>query len=283
MSAEDHRTRVATFRALHEDPEPLVLPCAWDAASARLFESVGFPAIGTTSAGVANAAGYPDGQRAPLDAVVAATERIVDRVSVPVSADLEAGYGETADEVIENVRRVLAVGAVGLNLEDGSWPGGDPLVERTTMVSAIEGIKGLTGVLGIAPFLNARTDVYLHRVGEESDRFDRAVDRANAYRTAGADCLFVPGVEDPATIDRLVAAIDGPLNVLASHPGPPPVAELGELGVARVSVGPGPMYAAMGTLRRGAEELLEDGTYPYSGAIPYPEMQGLFVDDSDGG
>lgn len=279
MVEEEHRARAATFRALHEDSEPLVLPCAWDAASARLFESVGFPAVGTTSAGVANALGYPDGQRAPVEEVIDATGRIAGAVSVPVSADLESGYGESVAVVVDNVRAAVAAGAVGLNLEDGSWPDADPLVDPSVMGEAIAAIRKLEGG-GAAPFVNARTDVYLRRVGDEAGRFDRAVERAAAYRDAGADCLFVPGVEDPETIGRLVAAIDGPLNVLASHPGPPPVAELGELGVARVSVGPGPMYAAMGTLRRGAEELLEDGTYPYSGAIPYPEMQGLLADGS---
>lgn len=280
MNTETQQSKAIAFRDLHGEPNPLVLPCAWDAASARLFEAVGFPAVGTSSAGVANALGHADGQCAPFEAVRAATGRIADAISVPVSADLEAGYGETAAEVVDNVRSTVEAGVVGVNLEDGSWPDADPLVDRSVLVETIGGIRGVAHDLDVPVVVNARTDVFLHAVGPESTRFDRAVARANAYRAAGADCLFVPGVSDPETIGELVSAIDGPLNVLASRPEVPSVPELGRLGVRRVSVGPGPMYAAMGAVRRMGEQLLESGTYAFDGAVPYPEMQALF--DRDG-
>jgi len=269
--------RAARFLELHRGPRILLLPNAWDAASARLFEEEGFPAIGTTSAGVAYSLGFPDGQQAPFPEIVAAIERIARAVQVSVTADIESGFGESAEEVGENVRAVLEAGAVGVNLEDGREDE-DSLMPISLHSEKIRSAREAALAAGFALVVNARTDVFLDAIGDPTTRFDEAVARANAYRHAGADCLFVPGVTDAATIERLVRAIDGPLNVLAAA-ATPPISELERLGVARVSLGSGPMRATLALLRRIARELMDSGTYATltEGTIPYAETNRLFA------
>jgi len=271
------RERAARFLELHRGPRILLLPNAWDAASARLFEEEGFPAIGTTSAGVAYSLGFPDGQQAPFPEMVAAIERIARAVQVSVTADIESGFGESAEEVGENVRAVLEAGAVGVNLEDGR-EGEDSLIPISLHSEKIRSAREAALAAGFALVVNARTDVFLDAIGDPTTRFDEAVARANAYRHAGADCLFVPGVTEAATIERLVRAIDGPLNVLAAA-ATPPISELERLGVARVSLGSGPMRATLALLRRIARELMDGGTYATltEGTIPYAETNRLFA------
>jgi 2-methylisocitrate lyase-like PEP mutase family enzyme len=271
------RERAARFLELHRGPRILLLPNAWDAASARLFEEEGFPAIGTTSAGVAYSLGFPDGQQAPFPEMVAAIERIARAVQVSVTADIESGFGESAEEVGENVRAVLEAGAVGVNLEDGR-EGEDSLIPISLHSEKIRSAREAALAAGFALVVNARTDVFLDAIGDPTTRFDEAVARANAYRHAGADCLFVPGVTEAATIERLVRAIDGPLNVLAAA-ATPPISELERLGVARVSLGSGPMRATLALLRRIARELMDSGTYATltEGTIPYAETNRLFA------
>jgi len=271
------RERAARFLELHRGPRILLLPNAWDAASARLFEEEDFPAIGTTSAGVAYSLGFPDGQQAPFPEMVAAIERIARAVQVSVTADIESGFGESAEEVGENVRAVLEAGAVGVNLEDGREDE-DSLMPISLHSEKIRSAREAALAAGFALVVNARTDVFLDAIGDPTTRFDEAVARANAYRHAGADCLFVPGVTDAATIERLVRAIDGPLNVLAAA-ATPPISELERLGVARVSLGSGPMRATLALLRRIARELMDGGTYATltEGTIPYAETNRLFA------
>jgi 2-methylisocitrate lyase-like PEP mutase family enzyme len=271
------RDRAARFLALHAGPSILLLPNAWDAASARLVEEAGFPAVATTSAGVAFSLGFPDREQAPITLVLEAVGRIVRAVRVPVTADIEAGFGETAEEVARNCRAVLEAGAVGINLEDRSREPGR-LSDIAAASERIQAVKEAASRAGGALVVNARTDVFLGSIGEPGKRFDEAVRRSNAYRRAGADCLFVPGVSDEETIARLVEAIDGPLNILAVA-GTPPVSRLSSLGVARLSLGSGPMRATLGLLRRIARELVETGTYDAltSGAIPYDEANRLFT------
>jgi 2-methylisocitrate lyase-like PEP mutase family enzyme len=270
--------RAGRLLALHRGPGILVLPNAWDAASARLFEEEGFPAIATTSAGVANALGFPDGERVPFLEMVAAVKRIARAVRVPLTADIESGFGQTAQEVGENVRAVLEAGAVGVNLEDGTGVQASPLAPIVLHSERVRAAREAGTAAGIDLVINARTDVYLDAVGEPATRFDEAVRRVNAYRKAGADCLFVPGVADAETIERLVAAIDGPLNVLATA-ATPSVRELQRLGVARVSLGSAPMRASLGLLRRIARELHGTGSYDAltEGALSYSEANGLFT------
>jgi 2-methylisocitrate lyase-like PEP mutase family enzyme len=275
-TAQPERARL--FLDLHRGPRILLLANAWDAVSARLFEEEGLPAIATTSAGVAFSLGFPDGERTPFGEMVAAIERIVRAVRIPVSADIESGFGQTPKEVGENVRTVLQAGAVGVNLEDGSGNPADPLTPIPLHCERIRAAREAAASAGLAVVVNARTDVFLDSVGLPGTRFDEAVARANAYRRAGADCLFVPGVTDVSTIERLVPAIEGPVNVLAGAQSPP-LSELERLGVARVSLGSGPIRATLGLLRRITRELQDGGTYRAltEGALPYQEANDLFA------
>lgn len=260
--------KAAAFRKLHQGPRILVLPNAWDVASARIFEKAGFPAIGTSSAGVAFSLGYPDGQRISAGEMIAVVKRIAGAVSVPVTADVEAGYGDA----VATAQALVDAGAAGMNLEDVTGDGPDSLVDLAMQIRIIEKIRSTTDLV-----INARTDIYLTGIGELATRFARTVERLNAYRKAGADCLFAPSVRDRETIGKLVSVLDGPLNILAVA-GTPPAAELERLGVARVSVGSGPMRAAMGLTERIAKELLASGTYSSitEGAVTYADANRLF-------
>ncbi|MBI3401177.1 MAG: isocitrate lyase/phosphoenolpyruvate mutase family protein [Acidobacteria bacterium] len=263
------------LRALHKTPPILVLPNAWDAVSARLFEAEGFPAIATTSAGVAATLGYPDGGAVPAHEMIDAVARIARAVRVPVTADIEHAYATTPDAVADVVLRVAAAGAVGINLED-LLPGSAQLEPLGTQTSKITAVAKATRTAGVPVVINARTDVFLHEIGAPDTRLTVAVERGRAYLAAGADCVFVPGVRDRGTIAALVDGIGGPINILATA-GAPPIAELESLGVARVSVGSGPHRATMALVRDIAKELKTRGTYETftRHAIPYAEVNEL--------
>jgi 2-methylisocitrate lyase-like PEP mutase family enzyme len=212
----------AALRALHVPGDPLILPNAWDAATARVVAAAGFPAVATTSSGVAEALGYEDGEQTPVDEMLAAVARIARAVDVPVTADLEAGYGLDGGEL---ARRLLEAGAVGLNFEDtdhANHPALQPIDAQAARIAAIKAGGDLV--------LNARIDVHLRGGGTAE-----ALDRVRAYRDAGADCVYPIGVADEATIAAFVET-GVPVNVLL-RPGAPPVARLAELGVARISLG----------------------------------------------
>jgi 2-methylisocitrate lyase-like PEP mutase family enzyme len=278
MNLDIQRTKAEAFRAMHDRSRILVLPNAWDPMSARVIEEAGARAIATTSAGVAFSVGYPDGEAMPRDEMIAAIARIARVVTVPVSADIESGFAHDARDVAETVRRVIEAGAVGINLEDAIHGGPPALYDLETAIDRVRAAREAANSSGVPIVINARTDVYLLSIGEAETRFDHAVRRANAYRKAGADCLFVPRVGRPADIERIVAALDGPLNLLA-FPGIPTVAELERLGVARLSVGTWPTLAAMSTTRKIAAELLGTGTYEsmLEGAVSYPEANRLMA------
>jgi len=264
---------------MHDRSKILVLPNAWDPMSARVIEEAGARAIATTSAGVAFSVGYPDGEAMPRDEMIAAIARIARVVTVPVSADIESGFAHDAREVAETVRRVIDAGAVGINLEDAIHGGPSALYDLEAAIDRVRAAREAASSSGVPIVINARTDVFLLSIGEPDARFDHAVRRANAYREAGADSLFVPRIGRPADIERIVAALDGPLNLLA-FPGIPTVAELQRLGVARLSVGTWPTLAAMSTARKIAGELLGTGTYEsmFDGAgISYPEANRLMA------
>jgi 2-methylisocitrate lyase-like PEP mutase family enzyme len=247
------------LRKLHQGPAILVLPNAWDAATARLFEAEGFPAVATTSAGVAAALGYPDGGVVPAREMIEAVARIARAVSVPVTADIEHAYAASPSAVADVVLRVIAAGAVGINLED-IVPGAvelEPIALQTDKIATI--IKASANA-GIRVVINARTDVYLKGIGAPEARLGVAIDRGKAFLAAGADCVFVPGVCDRETIGELVRGIGGPVNILATA-GTPPVPDLEALGVARVSLGSGPMRKALAVVREVARELKHSGTY----------------------
>ena len=247
------------LRALHRTPPILVLPNAWDAASARLIESEGFRAIATTSAGVAASLGYPDGGIVPSNEMIEAVARIARAVKVPVTADIEHAYAATPNAVADVVLRVIAAGAVGINLED-CVPGATELEPLALQIDKIKSIIKAATTAGVRVVINARTDGFLRGFGAPETRLGVAIERGKAFLEAGADCVFVPGVRDAATIGALAKGIGGPLNVLAVD-GSPSIKELEALGVARVSLGSGPMRATMGLLRDIARELKSAGTY----------------------
>lgn len=265
------------FLALHHGPKPLVLPNAWDVASARIFEEAGFPAIGTTSAGIANSLGYPDGQRISRAEMLGVVRRIADAVNIPVTADMESGYGASPEEIAETARAVLAAGAVGMNLEDMSGAHPPSLADLSSQTDRISAVVEAAEKTGVPFVLNARTDIFLAALGPPETRLARTVERLNAYAAAGARCLFAPGVKDKETIAQLARAVRGPLNVLATV-GTPPVHELEALGVTRVSLGSGAMRATLSLLTRMARELRDEGTFSSmnDGAITYAETNRLF-------
>lgn len=261
------------FRSAHLGPEPLILPNAWDAASARVLVAEGYSAVATSSSGCAAVLGYPDGQHIPRGEMMMLLGRIAKTVDVPVSADVEAGY----DDPVKTALDVIAAGAIGLNLEDMAGGVLQSIEEQTKIIAAVrEAARGA----GVNLVINARTDIYLAQNGDESTRFERTVERLNAYRAAGADCLFAPGVKDGDTIGRLVKALNGPLNVLAV-PGSPSIVEMKNLGVARVSFGGGPSRLALGAVRRFMRELRAYGTFGTlaNEAIPSAELQKLLSQD----
>jgi 2-methylisocitrate lyase-like PEP mutase family enzyme len=261
--------KATALLALHAGPG-FVLPNAWDAGSARILEDVGFPAIATTSAGIAWALGLPDGGVLHRETMLEHVERIVAAVSVPVTADLEAGYGDTPHEVGETVARAAALGAVGANIEDA---GADGLFG---IDQAVERLRAARAAAPSGTFvLNARTDTYFAGVG--GDVFAETVERAVRYVDAGADCIFVPGVVEESTIRRLADAIPAPFNVVAGLASTTDAPTLFSLGVKRVSLGGSLARASLSMLERAGRELLDTGTLGFlDGAIGYAELQRRF-------
>lgn len=263
--------KAVLFRQLHRGPGVLLLPNAWDVASARIFEEAGFPAMATTSAGIAFSLGYPDGQRISREEMIARVGRIVRAVKVPVSADIEAGYGTSPEDAARTTRELIEAGAIGMNLEDASDRRDQPLLSLELAVEKIKAVRETAAQLRAPIVLNARTEVYLLPGGNSDADYAEAVRRLVAFRDAGADCVFAPGLKDAETIRRLVKDVACPLNILAVS-GTPSIAELEKLGVARVSVGSGFMRATLGLLRRAAEELKGAGTWSaLSDAMPYAD------------
>ena len=254
----------------------LVLPNAWDAGSARFFVEAGFEAVATTSAGIAFSLGYPDGERISRDEMLAAVSRITRRISVPISADMEAGYGTAPRDVAETVRRVIDAGAVGMNLEDRTE--GKHLIDFPLAVERVGAARAAADASGVPLVLNARTDAFEAPELQPTQRLPEAVRRGNAFREAGADSVFVPFVGDRDTIEAVVQQIHAPVNILGT-PNAPTLQELASLGVRRVTFGSAPMRATLGLLRRMAREWKEKGTYGTLEAygIPFADLQSLFM------
>jgi 2-methylisocitrate lyase-like PEP mutase family enzyme len=244
---------IARFRALHTPGTPLVLVNAWDAASARVIAAAGAPAVATTSAGAAWSLGSPDGDALSRDRAVGLVARIAAGLTVPVTADIESGYGVTPDDVADTVRAVLAAGAVGVNIEDADHGGPAPLRAVTDQCARLAAARAAGGA---ELFVNARVDTFLFGGGDLAE----TIDRAAAYLEAGADGVFVPGVVAPDAIEELVAKIPAPVNVMTGAGGPT-VKELAALGVARISVGSGVAEAAYSVAHRAATEAYTSGTW----------------------
>ena len=277
MSLSTLAQKAELLRGLHKGPRILILANAWDVASARIIEDLGAPAIATTSAGIAAALGYQDGEQISRNEMLEVVARIAAAVRVPVSSDFEAGYANTLEGLAESIQALVSAGAVGLNLEDVIGKSESGQVDLATQIKKIQTIREVSkAALGVQLVINARTDIYLLPIGPETTRFDRTVERLRAYRRAGADCVFAPGVKDAETIARLVKAVDAPLNILLM-PGCPSIHEMEKLGVARVSAGSGIMRSALGHTRRVARQLLQGDSYAamLDGAVPFAEVMQL--------
>jgi 2-methylisocitrate lyase-like PEP mutase family enzyme len=243
---------------MHGGDEVLVLANAWDAMSAAIIASAGARAVATTSGGISWALGRPDGQGLAREGAVAAIERIVSAVTVPVSADIEGGYGRDPDAIAATVAAVVAAGASGINLED-TLDHGTSLIDPRLQAQRIRAARNAGSDSGVAIVINARTDVYLLNPVAHEDRLAEVIARSHLYREAGADCLFVPGLFDLPTIAALVEGSPLPINIMAG-PGGATVAQLTAVGVKRVSVGTFIAQAAYALVRRAAVELFERGT-----------------------
>jgi 2-methylisocitrate lyase-like PEP mutase family enzyme len=242
--------KASALRALHVPGTPLVLPNVWDAASARAVQEAGFPAVATGSAAVARVLGYPDGEGTPVGEMMAAIARVVRAVDVPVTADVERGYGLKPAELIE---RLAATGAVGCNLED-SVPGTGELVDAGAQAEFLAEVRAAAGE-GLV--INARLDTYLR--GQSSH--EAAVERGRGYLAAGADCVYPIGLGDEDEIQALVAELGGPVNILF-RPAAPSLGRLAELGVARISFGGG-LHQAAHVYAQGLFAKVREGRSPY--------------------
>ncbi|WP_368412765.1 isocitrate lyase/phosphoenolpyruvate mutase family protein [Dongia sp.] len=258
------------FHALHHGAEILTLANAWDAGSARVIESVGAKAVATTSAGFAWSLGYPDGDALPLEELAHGVKLITRAIQIPLTVDMESGFGRDAAAVGESVARVIGAGAVGLNIEDGANP-------PELLAAKIEAIRKVAAREGVDIFVNARIDVHLFKLAPEPERVAESLRRARIYQDAGANGIFVPAIVAPDDIKAVVAGIDRPLNVLA-WPGLPPAAELAKLGVKRLSAGSGIAKAVWGRTAALAKSFLQDGAYEAlaEGAMDSATANGLY-------
>jgi 2-methylisocitrate lyase-like PEP mutase family enzyme len=275
MDIRAQAQKAEQFRKMHYGPRMLVLANAWDVVSARILEECGHPAIATSSAAVAFSRGYPDGQIISREEMLDVVGRIARAVRVPVTADLEAGYGTTPKDMADTTKAAIEAGAIGMNLED-SGDDESSLVDLARQVEKIRAIRETAKSLGVSFVLNARTDVYLSSIGPEATRFERTVERLHAYRDAGADCLFAPGVHDKEIISKLAKAVAAPLNILIT-PQCPSLTELEKIGVARVSAGSTVMRAALRIVERIGKEMLESRSCEtlFDRAVPWADLSAM--------
>lgn len=283
LDKELQKQKANYFLELHNSHELLILPNVWDAASSKIFELENFKALGTTSAGISSVWGYPDGQIMPFDKSLLIIRRIIECTNLPVSIDIEARYSESVEGVVETAKKVLEIGAVGINIEDSV--GGNSNYHSSSLYDIhfqcdkISAIREMAEKENIHLVINARTDVFLVLEVSKNDKIEYAVNRANRYKKAGADCIFVPDMGDlnKADITTLVNEIDAPINIIAGA-NTPPVNELEKIGVARISFGPRIMRVTFDLLRNIAKEIKNQGTYSQftCGNISYSEVNSWF-------
>lgn len=265
MVSSIQKEKAERFLKFHYDNEILVLLNSWDIASSKIVAASGYRAIATTSMGIAASLGYPDCQVIQLSEMLDAIKGIVNNVQVPVTVDIEAGYGNSINEIIGSVKKIIETGIVGINLEDSNDL--NPiLIDEMEFCERISAIRALSDSLGFHLVINARTDSFYTSTGSPNEKLTESIKRGNKYREAGADCIFVWPVWDRETISTLVKEINAPINIL-SNPGigagilPPSVRELQDLGVARLSLGSGLMKATLALIKKVADELSQKGTY----------------------
>lgn len=264
MVPDIQKEKAEKFLKFHHDEEMLVLLNSWDIGSSKLIEACGYKAIATTSMGIAACLGYPDCQVITLSEMLEAIKGIVKSVQAPVSVDIEAGYGNNPDEITESVKKFIATGIAGINIED-SIDLSPVLIDEVEFCDRISAIRALSDTLGFHLVINARTDSFYTSTGSAQEKLNESIRRGNKYREAGADCIFVQPVWDKETIATLVKEINAPVNIL-SNPAigdglPPSVRELQDLGVARLSLGSSLMKATLALIKKVADELSEKGTY----------------------
>jgi 2-methylisocitrate lyase-like PEP mutase family enzyme len=264
MVSSIQREKAELFLKYHHDNDILVLANSWDVGSSKLVEASGYKAIATTSMGIAASLGYPDRQVIQLSEMIDVISGIVGTVQVPVTVDIEAGYGNNLNEILDSVNKIIATGIVGINIED-SIDLSSVLVDEMEFCERISAIRALSDSLGFHLVINTRTDSFYTSLGSPREKLSESIRRGNQYREAGADCIFVQPVWERETISTLVKEIDAPINILA-NPGigaglPPSVRELQDLGVARLSLGSSLMKATLALIKKVADELSEKGTY----------------------
>jgi len=281
FDAKQQSSKAEILRKLHLQDRAVVFPNVWDATSARLVEELGYPAVATTSAGIANMLGYADGENISRDEMLSIVAIIARVVRVPVTADMEAGYANTADQMYETATALIRAGGVGLNLED-SEENESRLIDLPLYLDKVAAVREAGTKLGVQLVLNARTDAYWWRGAQPATRLSDTIKRANAFRQAGADCVFVPGLKDLNDIRSFLKESPGPLNVLGG-PGVPSIPELEAAGVRRVSIGSGGYRTAIGIMQRLARQLKEQGTYDLIAghSIPFVETNRLVLRASE--
>lgn len=269
--------KAVQFRALHQIEKAFVMPNAWDAGSAKMLAAAGFHAIATTSAGIAFALGRPDSEGAvSREEMLATIQQIAQAVDLPVSADLEAGFGTEPETVADTIQLAIKAGVVGGNIEDFTGDAQQPLFDRQLATERIKVARIAADQTKIPFTLTARTDCYLTN---HPQAFAEAVERANQYCEAGADCIFVPGVKDLITIERLVKAIPQSLTVVVGLIGTPfTVQQLADIGVRRITIGGSLARATYALIREAAQEIIRNGSFSYAETqIPDGELCEFFA------
>jgi len=264
MGKLTQKEKAELFLKLHHDKEILVILNSWDPGSSRLIEASGFKAIGTTSMGVSASLGYPDCEQIQFSEMLQAIKRIADKITLPLTVDIEGGFGNNTKDILNNIRQVINTGVVGINIEDSI--NRDPeLLDISEFSERISAIRELSDSLGIHLVINARTDAYLTLSGTADSCMAESIKRGNRYKEAGADCIFVPCVSDLSSISTLVKEIAAPVNILANPTNgvelPPTIKELEQIGVARLSVGSSLMKSTLALIKRVADETIQSGTY----------------------
>lgn len=264
MVSNEQKEKAELFLKYHHDKEVLVLLNSWDISSARIAEACGYKAVATTSMGISASLGYPDCQVIQLSEMLERISAIVNAVEVPVTADIEAGYGSNLNEILASMEKIIATGIVGINIED-SIDLSPVLVDEMEFCERISAIRALSDSLGFHLVINTRTDSFYTSNASKQEKLSESIRRGNKYHEAGADCIFVQPVWEKEIISTLVREINAPINILANpKPGiglPPSVSELQELGVARLSLGSSLMKATLSLIRKVADEISGPGTY----------------------
>ena len=265
MVSSIQKEKAERFLKFHHNHEVLVLLNSWDISSSKIIESCGYKAIATTSMGISASLGYPDCQIIQLSEMIEVITGIVNNVKAPVTVDIESGYGKNLNDIIASVKKIIAIGIVGINIEDSQYKNSS-LIDEMEFCERIAAIRALSDSLGFHLVINARTDSFYTTTGSQHEKLSESIKRGNKYKEAGADCIFVMPVSEKKTIATLVKEINAPINIL-SNPGigtgvmSPSVGELQDLGVARLSLGSGLMKSTLALIKKVADELSQKGTY----------------------